>query len=181
MHPLVKKSSTNLSKKSLEMCTESLGSESGSENDMSSLLTLLETHDDSGPNLRCSRWVEKKWKARDTSNFPPPLKSISGSTGVRVESYREEGRLVLRAVVSGASRSSYFQFHAERSQGRLKLQLLKHIENRAAQDDIGEVVDEEEGNCNWGDEMDNCSGCRRHTEELLNREGFYVNFRLKIY
>ncbi|KAE8647326.1 hypothetical protein Csa_003510 [Cucumis sativus] len=91
---------TRLSKKSLEMCTESLGSESGSnmgENDIS--LSTLISDEDFRSNVRRNSTLSSHRKAiRKYTTYPPPLTSISGSTNVRVESYRKDGRLVLRAM-----------------------------------------------------------------------------------
>ncbi|XP_038887627.1 protein FANTASTIC FOUR 3-like isoform X2 [Benincasa hispida] len=176
-------SSTKLSKKSLEMCTESLGSESGSdmgENDIS--LLTLEVDD----SRRYSTLLTQKKAIRKYITFPPPLTSISGSTGVRVKSYREDGRLVLKAMVCSTSPSSYFQ--AERSHGRLKLQLVKHIEKRVKEEDGEEVEEElnfvdddgeEMGMENFG-RLRNCSNGRckqgRHkSKELLNWEPLWVS------
>ncbi|CAK9147068.1 unnamed protein product [Ilex paraguariensis] len=123
VHPLVKRSSSTLSPKSLEMCTESLGSETGSDNSesMDQLSSLsLETENFRGLQRSNSREFSKKLNR--SGSFPPPLTSISGSDGVRVRPYREGGRLVLKAV-SVPSCNGHFQ--ADRVNGRLRLSLLK--------------------------------------------------------
>ncbi|CAK9323459.1 unnamed protein product [Citrullus colocynthis] len=176
-------SSTKLSNKSLEMCTESLGSESGSdmgENDIS-LLTL--EADDSCPIVsRYSTLLTQKKAIRKDTTYPPPLTSISGSTSIRVESYRENGRLVLKAMVCSTSPSSYFQ--AERSHGRLKLQLVKHIEKKDEEDVEEEVklVDddgEEMGMENFGRppscSSNRCKQGRHQSTELLIWEPLWVS------
>ncbi|KAL3517569.1 hypothetical protein ACH5RR_020158 [Cinchona calisaya] len=119
VHPLVKSSASTLSKKSLEMCTESLGSETGSNIDES-------IDDFPYPVLQRSKSREQySKKKRDRSvSFPPPLTSISGSDGVQVRPHREGGRLVLKAVTV-SSCSPYFQ--TERANGRLRLSLLKDL------------------------------------------------------
>ncbi|XP_059625382.1 protein FANTASTIC FOUR 3-like [Cornus florida] len=120
VHPLVKRSSSILSMKSLEMCTESLGSETGSDisDEFSSLLSENQNfhtmHHRSKP-----RQFTKKVIGNDS--FPPPLSSISGSDTVRVRPHREGGRLVIEAV--SVSRNTYLQ--ANRVNGRLRLCLLK--------------------------------------------------------
>ncbi|XVF32587.1 hypothetical protein REPUB_Repub17cG0095000 [Reevesia pubescens] len=122
VHPLVKSSASTLSEKSLEMCTESLGSETGSEvNESSDDISLLslETVVCNPSKARASSVTRKMSRS---SSFPPPLTSISGSNGVQVKSHREGGRLVLQAVAIPPCRS---YFHAERSEGRLRLSLLK--------------------------------------------------------
>ncbi|KAE8665441.1 hypothetical protein F3Y22_tig00112614pilonHSYRG00065 [Hibiscus syriacus] len=160
VHPLAKSSACNLSEKSLHMCTESLGSETGSEiSDCSDDILFLssETVGRHTPKPRenfvtrrmsCSgsttgrgssfpppltsisgsgstvyyNPLNTRRMSRSSSTFPPPLTSISGSNGVRVTSHREGGRLVLQAV-SAPTCNTYM--HAERSEGRLRLCLLK--------------------------------------------------------
>ncbi|KAE8692086.1 Mitochondrial Rho GTPase [Hibiscus syriacus] len=146
VHPLVKRS--RLSEKSLEMCTEQLGSETGSEvsdcsDDVSllSLETRMVTCDFIPSKPRESPSTRKM--SHRSNSFPPPLTSISGSNGVRVKSHRENGRLVLEAV-SFPPCHSYF--HAERSGGRLRLSLFKDstpVLHNEEQDD-GEEVEEDE-------------------------------------
>ncbi|KAI3668175.1 hypothetical protein L6452_43252 [Arctium lappa] len=118
VHPMVKRSASALSSKSLEMCTESLGSETGSD--------VSESGDEFCSRVRavqrskCCRGFERKIRRGE---FPPPLTSISGSDGtVKVRHHREGGRLVIKAVsVSNGGAN----FRAERSNGRLKLSLLR--------------------------------------------------------
>ncbi|KAA0057308.1 protein FANTASTIC FOUR 2-like [Cucumis melo var. makuwa] len=182
---------TKLSKKSLEMCTESLGSESGSnmgENDIS-LLTLI-SDEDFRANVRPNSTSSSHRKViRKYTTYPPPLTSISGSTSVRVESYRKDGRLVLRAMVCSTSPTGYFQ--AERSHGRLKLQLVKQIEKRGDQedgDDDQEVEEElnlvdddveEMGMESFGRPLScsksRCKQGRHQSKELLNWEPLWVS------
>ncbi|KAE8675192.1 Mitochondrial Rho GTPase [Hibiscus syriacus] len=127
VHPPVKRSAASrLSDKSLEMCTEHLGSETGSESrdcghDISllSLKTQTVARDIIPSKPRESSSTRKM--RRDYS-FPPPLTSISCSNGVQVKSHRENGRLILQAV-SVSPCHSYF--HAERSEGRLRLSLFR--------------------------------------------------------
>ncbi|OMP05078.1 hypothetical protein COLO4_09100 [Corchorus olitorius] len=145
VHPLVKRSASMLSEKSLEMCTESLGSETGSE--------VSESHDDiSLETLVCNspkkpRETLMTRKMTRSSSFPPPLTSISGSNGVQVRSHREGGRLLLQAVSIPPCQS---YFHAERSEGRLRLSLLKdaspifEIEGSDDEEQEEVVVEEEE-------------------------------------
>ncbi|XWS76412.1 hypothetical protein CRYUN_Cryun01aG0173900 [Craigia yunnanensis] len=146
VHPLVVKSSASLSEKSLEMCTESLGSETGNEvsesSDEFSLLSL-ETVVYNPSKSRESLVTRKMSRG---SSFPPPLTSISGSNGVQVKSHREGGRLVLQAVTNPPCHG---YFHAERSDGRLRLSLLKDatpiFDNEDGEDeDQEEVVEEDE-------------------------------------
>ena len=152
VHPLVKRSSSMLSAKSLEMCTESLGSESGTGISQSS-------HEVSSPSWRNSEKfavrelseVQKtgmKNKMTRSTSFPPPLTSISsrGGGGLQVRPHREDGRLVIEAVAIPACHS---YFHADRSDGRLRLQLLKdcfqNCNNEATKEEDDEQVVEEDG------------------------------------
>ena len=83
-----------------------------------------------------------------------------------MKSYREDGRLVLRAEVSSGSGSSYF--HAERSHGRLKLHLVKHSEGQ----EDGEV--EEMGMEEFGRPR-SCSSSSRQSKEVLHWEPLWVS------
>ncbi|KVI03940.1 protein FANTASTIC FOUR 1-like [Cynara cardunculus var. scolymus] len=125
VHPMVKRSASALSTKSLEMCTESLGSETGSDvsesGDEFCSLSMEERE-----RVRAVR-VSKCYRSFDRKvhrgEFPPPLTSISGSDGtVKVRHHREGGRLVIKAVSVSSCGTN---FKAERINGRLKLSLLK--------------------------------------------------------
>lgn len=157
VHPLAKSSSSSLSKKSLEMCTEGLGSETGSDISESSssdeyFSSVINIHKSScDPTIpRREMGIRRKLRSRGGGgNFPPPLTSISSSESVRVRPpHREGGRLVIEAVtVSGCN--GYFQ--AERGGGRLRLCLLKDSpvisDNEESYDD-----EEEEDNDDCDDE-----------------------------
>ncbi|KAI9182355.1 hypothetical protein LWI28_024525 [Acer negundo] len=135
VHPLVKKSASMLSEKSLEMCTESLGSETGSQvSESSDETTEFCMATDPPPKPR-----ERKMKR--SVSFPPPLTSISGSNGVQVRPHREGGRLVLEATVTTQSHTF---FHAERSEGRLRLCILKDCPPSMDIDELDDPEDAEE-------------------------------------
>ncbi|KAI4301262.1 hypothetical protein L6164_034556 [Bauhinia variegata] len=132
VHPMVKRSSSMLSGKSLEMCTESLGCETGSnasENDedialfssenSTCLMNQCHSPDSEASKSRVS--VSKRSKHRSVS-FPPPLTSITDLGGVQVRPHREDGRLILKAVITP---SPVPVFQAERSNGRLTLRLFE--------------------------------------------------------
>ncbi|XP_022963667.1 protein FANTASTIC FOUR 1-like [Cucurbita moschata] len=174
VHPLVKHSSTKLSKKSLEMCTESLGSESGSDMGEKDVTLLRLEAENSRPKVGYSTWVHEKAIRKDT-RYPPPLTSISGSTGIRMKSYREDGRLVLRAEVNSGSGSSYF--HAERSHGRLKLHMVKHSEKRGEEDGEAEEMGMEEfGRPRSCSSSSSCSKQgSRQSKEVLHWEPLWVS------
>ncbi|KAF2325169.1 hypothetical protein GH714_024814 [Hevea brasiliensis] len=98
-----------LSEKSLEMCTESLGSETGSDGGESDEMALLSLSNVNHESLReKSKFRETKRMMSRSTSFPPPLTSISGSTTVQVRPHREGGRLVLKAV-SVSSCQAYFR------------------------------------------------------------------------
>ncbi|KAK1428279.1 hypothetical protein QVD17_17110 [Tagetes erecta] len=121
IHPMVKRSKSALSTKSLEMCTESLGSETGSEiSDEFCVISMAERERLRSIQKSKCRSFDRKVRRNE---FPPPLTSISGSHGsVNVRHHREGGRLVIKAVsVSNCGTN----FQAERTNGRLKLSLLR--------------------------------------------------------
>ncbi|XP_059632541.1 protein FANTASTIC FOUR 3-like [Cornus florida] len=118
--------SFKLSDKSLDMCTENLGSETGTDIAESSSFSLSESDEESRNSpareqlkSRQQQHVESSKKVINSRKFPPPLTTMSG---LQVRSHREGGRLVIEAVET-PSRPSCFQ--AERSHGRLRLCFLK--------------------------------------------------------
>ncbi|KAK4763398.1 hypothetical protein SAY86_009166 [Trapa natans] len=121
--PLMKRSHSMLlrEKISLEMCTENLGNETGS----SSIIGSLDDIATSASTLEVKKLRQTRnflGRSRNVS-FPPPLTSISGSTGVlQMRPWREGGRLVLEAVAVSSPQKS---FHVERSEGRLRMRLCK--------------------------------------------------------
>jgi len=146
VHPTVKRSSSILSDKSLEMCTESLGSETGSNagdstDDISlfsfdaTVYTTLTTTTTTDVTTTVGSCESKR--VNRACNFPPPLTTITDLGGVQVRPRREGGRLILEAVAS-SSPCSYFR--AEREDGRLRLCLFEKFSNSE-----DEVCDVEEG------------------------------------
>nr|XP_009789905.1 PREDICTED: protein FANTASTIC FOUR 3-like [Nicotiana sylvestris] len=117
IHPLMKRSSSStLSPKSLEMCTENLGSETGSDisesiEENSCFLSERENSHDVGRSKR-REIIKKHYRI---SSFPPPLTSLNV---VQVRSQREGGRLILKATTCKSC------FQTERADGRLRLSLL---------------------------------------------------------
>ncbi|XP_074314042.1 protein FANTASTIC FOUR 4 [Silene latifolia] len=167
-HPLAKRSKSGLSEKSLEMCTESLGSETGStiaENadDVLSSISICD-REKSTRSMRCYR---RKRMSR-VAEFPPPLSTMrSGgcSSGVQVESVREDGRLVIKAVNVTATSQSCFM--AERRDGTLKLRFV-HDENDDDDDDDDNDDEDDIMYREYEDEIENKSGnnVRNEMEEL---------------
>ncbi|PHT58886.1 hypothetical protein CQW23_01249 [Capsicum baccatum] len=141
VHPMAKRSSTSLSIKSLEMCTESLGSETGS--DMSESIeehsfNLSESENSHlAPRSKCRKIGKKHDRI---TNFPPPMPSLSRTNGFQVmRPHREGGRLILKATTISVPKS---YFKAERIDGRLRLSLLNNTEVDEAREDEHENVDE---------------------------------------
>ncbi|KAJ8547522.1 hypothetical protein K7X08_011108 [Anisodus acutangulus] len=150
VHPLVK--SCSLNTKSLEMCTESLGSETGSDisesiEEFCPFLSESETNFHGVQRSKC-REFEKKFNR--AASFPPPLTSMSGNEGVQVRPHREGGRLVLKAVTIT---SCYYNFQVERANGRLRLSLLKHDECSYGEEDETQENEHENGTRKLGSDI----------------------------
>ncbi|KAK8679732.1 hypothetical protein V6N13_145168 [Hibiscus sabdariffa] len=140
IHPLVKRSASCLSEKSLQICTESLGSETGSdgfssyppseagdveedrkEENQHGVLHQPKTacFDDEDDQPRIVK------KSPQYGSFPPPIPSLSLEDGasVRMETHRDNGRLVLEAVSVPWKNN----FLAQRQDGRLVLTFANTI------------------------------------------------------
>ncbi|XP_073136160.1 protein FANTASTIC FOUR 2-like [Henckelia pumila] len=140
--------SRRLSAKSLELCTENLGSESGSDivfTDRSSSINFSGSNliqDSSPKHPRRNNITPKR-----SDDFPPPLSSMCGPNSLQMRRRREGGRLIIDAVVEAEPfRNSYLQ--AERSDGRLRLYFstsdLASIEEEQQQEEYwcGEAAEE---------------------------------------
>ncbi|XWS39344.1 hypothetical protein CRYUN_Cryun18bG0044200 [Craigia yunnanensis] len=125
VHPLDKRSLSTLSEKSLELCTENLGNETGCDILENNIFSWSSSDSEGGnsPTKRqhksCQLLGAKKAISR---NFPPPLTTIIGSESLQVRPLREDGRLVIIAVKVPSTNTL---FQAERSNGRLRLCLFK--------------------------------------------------------
>ncbi|RLN18426.1 protein FAF-like, chloroplastic [Panicum miliaceum] len=149
VHPLVRRSSSLMSQKSLEVCTESLGNETGS-GDFTSSLDMACLFDSALPVAAApaeeSFWQhdaardceEEQWDGKDLAAvnyhcsagtrsprraFPPPLPSMSRRDGpcLQMRPRRQDGRLVVEAVV--VRPRGYL--HARRQGGRLRLSFVE--------------------------------------------------------
>ncbi|XP_040994314.1 protein FAF-like, chloroplastic [Juglans microcarpa x Juglans regia] len=157
-HPLAKRSASSLSGKSLEICTESLGSETGSdgfssdpsaetedveeekvdeeveEEQQQQNLKMFSQAFDHREELRVAKYhhasTEQKSKPK---SFPPPLPSLTRKDGASLlmQTHRDNGRLVLEAVTV----PSQNQFHSERQDGRLVLTFLSSLSSEDAKDE----------------------------------------------
>lgn len=149
VHPLSKPSFSQLSTQSLEMCTEGLGSETGSNNDdeiMADLSCLsceiqssTTSTSNNNNNTRRGKAIPRPRKMEKQGSFPPPLTLISGSDGIKLRPHREDGRLVLKAVAF----SHKTHFRAERIDGRLKLFSLSSNGNGNDSASVAEYTDED--------------------------------------
>ncbi|KAK9086720.1 hypothetical protein Syun_029114 [Stephania yunnanensis] len=122
VHPLAKSpSSSKLSEKSLELCTENLGCETGN----GSISSLSTSSDSEGSPKEIVRERSKSRKVvhkkASLRSFPPPLTSISNADNVHFMPHREGGRLVIKAVTIPPSQTC---FQAERTDGRLRLRYM---------------------------------------------------------
>lgn len=157
---------SRLSPKSLQLCTENLGSETGSD-----IITDTCTIFSSSPppfttpspnsdqisvcrnraesdycnNQRTTTTTTTSTKKpnsrREIKNFPPPLTSMSGSGSMQVRHHREGGRLIIEAV-EAPFRNSYLQ--AERSDGRLRLCFLTAAGGEQEHDDDDDEEEEQQ-------------------------------------
>lgn len=145
VHPLVRRSSSLLTQKSLEICTESLGSETGSDG--------FSDADGSGTDRSSCRGSDSEREEEEEEEeavaprahppraFPPPLPSLARrkveSNTMEMRQERQDGRLLVRAVPVPSSTL----FRAQRRGGRL---LLSFADTAApAQDDV--LVDRSRG------------------------------------
>ncbi|XP_019199004.1 PREDICTED: protein FAF-like, chloroplastic [Ipomoea nil] len=133
VHPLVKRrTASSLSEKSLEICTESLGSETGSDG-FSSSNSPPESGDEeeeekedqeitSHHSFEAELTVKHSYSKRSPPrSFPPPLPSLAkNKASLQVLSRRQNGRLILEAV----SVPPQDYLHAQRHDGRLLLTLV---------------------------------------------------------
>ncbi|CAL5211660.1 unnamed protein product [Lathyrus oleraceus] len=165
IHPLAKRTKSSLSRKSLEICTESLGSETGSDGLLSSYppsnlmedtgeqqhQTQNENEEDKKETEEVVLEVERFSYGGVTANnkkspprsFPPPLPSLSRQDGpsLQMRPHRDNGRLVLEAV----SLPSLNNFCVQRQDGRLVLTFANQDKEIGENEEIGEMEEEFEG------------------------------------
>ncbi|KAJ4971463.1 hypothetical protein NE237_004562 [Protea cynaroides] len=159
IHPLMKRSKSLLSQKSLEVCTESLGSETGSEGFSSYPSSETSNFEDKSAEEEQSTketeelssqtvtLVKEKEELEGTRkslprSFPPPLPSLARreGPGFLMQSHRRDGRLVLEAVPV----ASYNYFQAERHGGRLRLNFINKASAESMETDDDKEEEEEE-------------------------------------
>ncbi|CAI9264879.1 unnamed protein product [Lactuca saligna] len=161
VHPLVKKSASSLSEKSLKVCTESLGSETGS--DVFSSYPSSETGDENKihetqeeDEIKETDMEEQKVvkhvtclttkKVQQARSLPPPISSLAAAhtdgPSLHMHSHRVDGRLVLEAV--SVPQQNYFE--AQRQDGRFLLTLIDNPNDQASKQDLQDIfsITEEE-------------------------------------
>ncbi|KAE8735579.1 U-box domain-containing protein 23 [Hibiscus syriacus] len=160
IHPLVKRSGSCLSKKSLEICTESLGSETGfdgfssetddmEEDKREDQQLLYQKQEPVAPMVMPCFHGEKEaiiakhnydvGKKTSNPSFPPPISSLPAKDGAsrRLKTRRDNGRLVIEAV----STPCLNNFLAQRQDGRL---VLTFANTNSAEKEVMEVEELEE-------------------------------------
>ncbi|MBA0548548.1 hypothetical protein Golob_019641, partial [Gossypium lobatum] len=176
VHPLVKRSASSLSEKSLEICTESLGSETGSDGFSSYPPSETSDMQEEDPNeedqqlqhqeqervedlriVKHYNYDASKKSAHHHRSFPPPIPSLSRKDGayLRMKTRRDNGRLVLEAV----SVPSHYNFVAQRQDGRLVLTFSNtapDVEEENEQGEFEGIGDEEKTNTDEGVEEEGC-------------------------
>jgi len=167
VHPLVRRSKSCLSEKSLQICTESLGSETGS--DGFSSYSPSETEDSSEEEKEEKEEEEREKvevsheeefqvpkqnhavKKSSPRSFPPPLPSL------HMRSHRDNGRLFIEAV----SVPSQNNFSAQRENGRLVLTFAETSEEESEEEEFEEGDDEAE-------EFERCVKEQEHAPMLMS-------------
>ncbi|KAJ4866240.1 Protein FANTASTIC FOUR 2 [Raphanus sativus] len=173
VHPAEKRSVSKLSEKSLEMCTESLGTETGSESGDDLLLLAFEaTHTPRVPSQPKTREEKRDTGLPAKKSFPPPIKFVKGSKYTRmVRTLGEDGRLVVQAIrVLSPPRN----FVAERGEGRLRLSLsqessfLGHThEEEETEEEIIENLEGQNGNKKFSILSSRCKENGRKPKPML--------------
>ncbi|KAG7551216.1 The fantastic four family [Arabidopsis thaliana x Arabidopsis arenosa] len=177
-----------LSDQSLALCTENLGSESGSDvTDIDDLFSLDVQTKNLGETTTETRTVKSRKRNLSPSDLPPPLTTMRGFQCIQMRPHREDGRLVMTAT-KAPPRNGCFQ--ADRSNGRLRLSILKDsdefVENEEETiepEETEEYEEEEEDEEEDDDEVigienvqmsRRCVQGDRENRGLLNWESFCV-------
>ncbi|KAJ6721577.1 DUF3049 FAMILY PROTEIN [Salix viminalis] len=155
VHPLISRSSSMLSGRSLELCTESLGSESGSDMIESSIFTLSSPDPSAGSSPSREQQKPRQLlgaKKANSRSYPPPLTTMSASKSLQVRAHREDGRLIIRAVEAP---SRHACLHAERRDGRLRLSFIKDSASDSGPAGVAATEKNEGSNKEGDDELEN--------------------------
>ncbi|KAI3939496.1 hypothetical protein MKW92_050819 [Papaver armeniacum] len=190
VHPLVKKSKSCLSLKSLEICTENLCSESGSDGHPPSVTSLSDTEEEHEEIQEVVEeaaiqevvvvkvdvkkvvlnYIKKSSSLVIPRSFPPPLNSLSRpGGGIQMNTHRKDGRLVIEAVPIPASQN---YFSAQRQGGRLVLTFTTPIpesksESFDNEDGVFKTNEEVEFECDPGNEIEESIMDEEEDKEIL--------------
>ncbi|KAI3701861.1 hypothetical protein L6452_27278 [Arctium lappa] len=164
--------SLKLSQKSLELCTESLGSESGSDASENNDAIFAFPAASVKRGRREQAGESKKVSSR---SFPPPLTTMSGSKPFQVRPHREGGRLIIEAMETSLG-SSTCCLRAERSHGRLRLTCWKSEEGdcdtkNGEENDVNDVGKKMEEEMERNVVVENFQRVRRCNEEEHGDKG----------
>lgn len=127
----------SLSSESLQICTESLGSESSDEVEEDFNINEVKEEKHLGSQDFHGRGL---WKSRSLREYPPPISCIgrSGKPEVSFHSYRNNGRLILKEI--RIPKQDFL--HAYREDGRLKLHFIQPAQEE--EDDEEEYIYDED-------------------------------------
>ncbi|XP_021856801.2 protein FANTASTIC FOUR 3 [Spinacia oleracea] len=117
---------SSLNSDSLQLCTEGLGSESlGDVEDLLMEVQNTKSHDDEKVLVRrhSSDCYCRKMRVNEKTMFPPPIPYIgqAGKPSVSFQSYRQDGRFVLKEVRI----PTHECLQASREDGRLRLSIVQ--------------------------------------------------------
>ncbi|KAK4718613.1 hypothetical protein R3W88_016951 [Solanum pinnatisectum] len=123
-----------LNEHSLALCTENLGSETGTDQTIDNNIFSFSSQEFKTEQSNYNKVMSYK-NTQTSRKLPPPLTTLRGSNSLQCRPYREGGRLVIKAVETP---KIHTYFHAERRNGRLRLCFLND-ENSVP------TIDEEDG------------------------------------
>nr|XP_009763490.1 PREDICTED: protein FANTASTIC FOUR 3-like [Nicotiana sylvestris] len=188
VHPLSKQhSSSRLSEKSLALCTENLGCETGTDHITESSIfsfssdvsnTVQSQSSTTKTNIRVEYTPSSTTNYKVISNtkiscrkLPPPLTTLRGSHSLQVSTHRDGGRLIIKAV-EAPKVCTYL--HAERSNGRLRLCFLKEYRSSSSKFDLLETADDENKESKAESDIfeRNCQRIRRCKEGRQGNKNF---------
>ncbi|KAF5736840.1 hypothetical protein HS088_TW14G00995 [Tripterygium wilfordii] len=161
-----------LSEKSLELCTENLGSETGTDTTEDCIFPMSSADSQAGySTTREQQKPRQPWSSMKgkSCSFPPPLTTIRGSESLQVRPHREDGRLIIEAIKAPPTHT-YFQ--AERSHGRLRLTLFK---DSSSSFDYSNDADSEENEEEFENDNDNESVAEDDGVEEEEMDGNKIN------
>uniref|UniRef100_A0ACD5XIU0 Uncharacterized protein n=1 Tax=Avena sativa TaxID=4498 RepID=A0ACD5XIU0_AVESA len=149
--PVRRSSSSLLTQKSLEICTESLGSETGSDGFSDADRSCPGSDDDDDADAEGGADGVANARAPPPRAFPPPLPSLARRTvgSLQMRQHRRDGRLVVEAVPV----LSNTLFRAQRRGGRLLLSFADTAAPPASDEEKNSLDDQEEPGQQEADEQ----------------------------